>query len=657
MSLLHVLDYRLDFALFLFFAVLIFGSGLRILRRRKAGDHFSPRVIALMVAMLAAGVWSAITAENKKRDMLRQMVGGLAPTFAYEFEILGHARIGFDTPPDDPLYLTLIERQKEWLKRNPNVIDIYTFRRRPDGRVGLVVDSETDYDRNGVYGEGRERRTPIGYEYSTAAETNDRALAGSPVFDTNMITDEWGTFVSFYQPMYDPQGRVEGALGIDMPADVWISTLLVARGSNLVITLILFAIVTSSSVWFALMKAEITRRRQAQEEALLAKETADRANQAKSEFLAAMSHEIRTPMNGILGFSSLLMDTALDPNQRDYVHTLKSSADALLQLLNDILDLSKIEAGRVTLEQIPFSLHKLLVEVSALLAPRAAEKGIVLALENDSGPLHLVGDPVRLRQILLNLVSNAVKFTAIGRVTLRVRWQAPATSSTNSLGTLRADVIDTGIGISGAEIKRLFQRFTQVDSSTTRRYGGTGLGLVISRQLASLMGGSITVVSEPGQGSTFTLQIPSMLAAPPVSAPTPASAPVAAASALADGAAGHVLLAEDNAINRKLATHMLKKIGYRVDIATNGRECVNLASATRYDAILMDCEMPEMDGFTATREIRLSETESQHVPIIAFTANVLAGTEAKCRAAGMDAYLTKPVQLETLRSALKQVLR
>ncbi|MDF3056417.1 MAG: arcB [Rariglobus sp.] len=652
MSLLHVLNYRLDFALLLVLSVIVFGIGLRTLRRRLAGRGFSAPVIALMAALLAAGLWSAVTAENKNRAILRQMVGGLAPTFAYEFEKLGHARLDFDTPPDDPLYLTLIEHQKAWLKRNPNVIDIYTYRRRPDGKVGFIVDSETDYDRDGVYGDGRERRTPIGYEYATAASTNDRALAGEAVFDTNMITDEWGTFVSFYQPMYDAGGRVEGALGIDLPADVWISTLLAARGGSLLLTFILLTVVTSSSVWFSLMKAEIATRRRAQEEALRAKESADRANQAKSEFLAAMSHEIRTPMNGILGFSSLLMDTPLNSDQRDYVHTLKGSADSLLQLLNDILDLSKIEAGRVTLEQIPFPLHKTLVEVTTLLAPRAAEKSLVLSLENEAGPIHVVGDPGRLRQILLNLVSNAVKFTATGRVLLRVRWQPPTTSSAHTLGTLRCDVTDTGIGIPPNEIKRLFQRFSQVDSSTTRRYGGSGLGLVISRQLAGLMGGTLTVESVAGRGSTFTLQIPTTLAAPPapVVSFTDSAPPV-----LPEGVSGHVLLAEDNPTNRKLASHLLKKLGYRVDVANNGRECVALAAVGHYDLILMDCEMPELDGFSATRAIRRAEPPTRRVPIIALTANALAGVEAECLAAGMDAYLTKPVQVETLRSTLQRL--
>ncbi len=441
-----------------------------------------------------------------------------------------------------------------------------------------------------------------------------------------------------------------------------LETRLALRGEQLrriemaLIGLVIILAGVFSIVMLRRLQQSHTRLESAVEEMRAAKEEAERASRAKSEFVSRMSHELRTPLNAIIGFADLLEEEPLSASHKHYVHLINSSGHHLMELINAVLDHAKIEAGGLTLEAIPYDFHATIESVRHMVSERANAKGLDFIADVVPGtPKFLVGDPTRLRQVLLNLLNNAVKFTEQGSIALRIAVEG---------GRLVFSIRDTGIGMDPETLGRLFQPFSQADSSITRKYGGTGLGLIISKELVEAMGGSIEVDSAPGSGTVFWLRLPLQVASARSAAAPSTARPAARTNDIAALVPGPVLLVDDNRVNQQLAGAMLERLGLAYESADNGRDALRRLAGADFALVLMDMEMPEMDGIAATREIRRNEAAAcgsaedgrpLRLPIIAMTANALQEDRERCHAAGMDGYIAKPVSLAALQEEIRRL--
>jgi signal transduction histidine kinase/CheY-like chemotaxis protein len=613
------------------------GRGLR---------HYQRWLVAITVVVLAASWLGASLAVKVTEDELRSKLLLRTATAA---AIINHERVErlAATPADIGTadYEYLRQQLMAAHSLNPDCRFIYLLK-MINGQVVFLMDSEP---------ETSEDHSPPGSSYNAASEELRHIFSGSRPFVEGPLADEWGVWVSGIAAVRQPSdGQVIAVLGIDVDAREWQknvqATRLIVYGVTAAVLSVIFA------VFFAL---HISAR--ASEKVYLAekqaKEAAEATSQAKSQFLAYLSHEVRTPVTGILGLGELLESTPLDSHQRDYVRAIDFSARSLLAILNDVLDFSKIQAGKMTVESINFEFGKLIAGVNTILQATAANKGLSLTITLDPAiPLVVSGDPARLQQVLLNIAGNAIKFTDTGYIEIK----ADCLGLEEARVKVKVTVSDTGIGLTQDEISKLFQPYSQTEGANARKYLGSGLGLSISSSLIKMMGGEFGVDSTKGIGSSFwfTITLQTTLGDAVVSDIKSLGAHNEAnilpgwmnSSVGRSLEGGDVLVVEDNPVNQQVFTLQIRNLGLTNDLAGTGPEAVLMAAKTKYKLIFMDCGLPLMDGFATTKAIReFEQLSGRHTPIIALTANSLTGDREKCLDGGMDDYLAKPVSGDELR--------
>jgi signal transduction histidine kinase/FixJ family two-component response regulator len=617
-------------------------------------------------------VWHS--AREAQLDAVRTELRQLAQAAATLVDGDLHRSITSQEQAGSPEHLALLAPLVKFHKATSDIIYVYTAVLEHD-RIYYLLG--TDY----LYRVAGDSQPPesIMAPHDTFDPALRRALYRHEVaVNDEPVRERVRSYMSAYAPFFDRSGRFAGVIGIDMwlrDFDARIASIgragIGAFGAVALMSVLAGFVVLrlSRAAQRAHRRDRVMQSRlaEAKKDAEARAQRAQAAARAQSDLLAVMSHEIRTPMSGVLGFANLLLDTPLNREQRELAETVQRSGEALRMVINDVLDYSKIEAGRMTVEHIDMSLQSVFDGVRTILQAAAIERGVAMNVEYDPRlPKYIKGDPVRIHQVLLNLAGNAVKFTEGGTMLIA----AAELDATH----LKISVTDTGIGISDEQMATLFQRYAQADTSITRRFGGTGLGLSISKTLVELMGGEIGVLSRPGAGSTFWFVLPLHAGSPTIEAVAPevaAPAEVAgpAQAAVTEGpvspptvprsaARAQLLLVEDNFVNQRVALYMLAKLRYQVDAVASGVEAIERLGKTRYQLILMDCQMPEMDGFEATRRIRDSSSAvlDHEVPIIAMTANAFPEDRVRAIASGMNDFLSKPVDQSTLSAVIEKWL-
>jgi signal transduction histidine kinase/CheY-like chemotaxis protein len=586
-----------------------------------------------------------VKAKEAQLNAVRSEMLQLARSMASQVDGDLHQTIVSPDQAGSPDHEKLLEPLVRMHRAAHDVWFVYTGIYR-DGRIYWVLDTARHYRVPG----NDAPLDPIMMLYEQRDAVYERAFRDGLEFtDSEPRLDDGHYYLSAAVPIRDHAGKVVAMLGIDMVLDALDGRMTVIRSALYVaLAAVLLLSIGAGAVAHRLRKlaaALVAKLRRARAQAELNAEAAQSASRAKAQFLAMMSHEIRTPMNGILGVADLLRTLAPDAEQKRLLDILASSGESLLRIINDILDFSKMEAERFELFPRPFEPRALADELEHLLARAALAKGVVFSIELDPAlPAWVLGDRQRLSQILLNLGGNAVKFTDRGSIRLGLR------ALSVSAGTTRVEfsVSDTGIGMDGAALSQLFTPFTQFASALPHRGGGTGLGLVIARKLVNLMGGDIAVHSEPAKGSTFSFVIDLPLASPmsAISAPQPEESDSLA-----------ILVAEDNVVNQTVVAAMLKSMKHRATLVANGHEALSALAREDFDLVLMDCNMPGLDGLEATRRIRAGTggVRNPRIAIVALTANAMQDDRERCLAAGMDGFLSKPVTIAALRNALDRV--
>ncbi|MGL4942644.1 MAG: ATP-binding protein [Thermoguttaceae bacterium] len=558
-----------------------------------------------------------------------------------------------------PLYKEVYNLIERWQEESPLILNICTIRKTNDGRYVNIVNTEADYNGDGQIAGEMELFQPPGSDFvfegrpksfiTNAIDLDEPSTTNFPFYNFGRY---WASVVV---PLHSNSHKTDTALMVDYFGEHWFAAVAQARKLPVFTTAIVVIILLAGTVIHLrerryqskLEETVAIRTRELRE----AKNVAELANQAKSQFLATMSHELRTPLNAVLGLSELLLASTQTEKQREYTLIIRESGQNLLTLISDILDFISLESGTLTLRENDINVRELVEKLIASLKPKAEERGLELRCETSTDLPSLIAiDEMRLRQVLRHLIDNAIKFTEKGSVHFRlevVEWR-PVSGAARSQCQLLFEISDTGIGMTPQQQEQLFHAFTQIDSSFTRRYGGTGIGLIFSRQVVRLMGSDIEVSSEAGKGTRFSFTI-TRSAVPPEPESTP-SRPL------------RILVAEDNRINQMVVREILNSFEWESVIVDNGAKALSkiVSQETSFDAILMDCQMPEMDGLEATEKIRVWESEDAsrgHIPIIAVTANASTEDETRCFHAGMDAFCSKPIVPEQLAAFVRQLVK